>query len=161
MAIVALVSSSPGPPEPVPQLMSLSAPLARRNSLLAALPAVDFERLAEYLVPLAMPLGAILYEPGTRLRCIHFPTSAVVSLHHVLESGASAESAGVGYEGVVGISLFMGGNTTPSSATVQIAGSGFTLDAAILRPEFARSGAVQQVLLGYAAADAEGADGRL
>ncbi len=144
------MSSSLGPPESVSQLVSLPAStLARRNSLLAALPVADFERLAGYLVPLAMPLGAILYEPGTRLRCIHFPTSAVVSLHHVLESGASAESAGVGYEGVVGIALFMGGNTTPSSATVQIAGSGFTLDAAILRPEFARSGAVQRVLLGY------------
>jgi CRP-like cAMP-binding protein len=131
-------------------LVSLpAATLARRNSLLAALPAADFERLADYLVPFSMPLGAIIYEPGTRLKCIHFPTSAVVSLHHVLASGASAESAGVGFEGVVGVSLFMGGETTPSSATVQIAGSGYTVDAVVLKKEFARSGAMQRVLLGY------------
>jgi CRP-like cAMP-binding protein len=134
----------------MPPLVSPSAStLARRNLLLAALPVADFERLAEHLVPLAMPLGAILYEPGTRLRCIHFPTSAVVSLHHVLESGASAESAGVGFEGVVGISLFMGGDTTPSSATVQIAGNGYMVEALVLKKEFARSGVLQRVLLGY------------
>jgi CRP-like cAMP-binding protein len=134
----------------MPLLMSLpTSSLAKRNSLLAALPVADFERLAAHLEPLAMPLGTILYEPGTRLQRIHFPTTAVVSLHYVLESGASAESAGVGFEGVVGISLFMGGDTTPSSATVQIAGSGYTLDPMVLKREFARAGQVQRVLLGY------------
>jgi CRP-like cAMP-binding protein len=134
----------------VSALISLPASSpARQNSLLAALPAADFERLTAHLEPLAMPLGTILYEPGTRLRRIHFPTTAVVSLHYVLESGASAESAGVGFEGVVGVSLFMGGDTTPSSATVQIAGSGYSLDSAVLKREFARAGAVQRALLGY------------
>jgi CRP-like cAMP-binding protein len=123
--------------------------LARRNSLLAALPVADFDRLAQHLEPFSMPLGEILYEPGTRLRRVHFPTTAVVSLHYVLESGASAESAGVGFEGLVGVSLFMGGDTTPSSATVQIAGSGYALDPAILKREFSRAGAVQRLLLGY------------
>jgi CRP-like cAMP-binding protein len=131
-------------------LVSLPASsLARRNSLLAALPVADFERLSAHLEPFTMPVGAILYEPGTRLRHAHFPTTAVVSLHYVLETGASAESAGVGFEGVVGISLFMGGDTTASSATVQIAGSGYTVDALVLRKEFAGSGAVQRVLLNY------------
>jgi len=96
-----------------------------------------------------MPLGEMLYEPGFPLRRVYFPTTAVVSLHYVLESGASAESAGVGYEGIVGISLFMGGDTTPSSAVVQIAGYGYGLDAALLKSEFARDGAIQRLLLRY------------
>jgi CRP-like cAMP-binding protein len=125
------------------------ANLAKQNSLLAALPAVDFERIAPHLSRLAMPLGEMLYEPGSTLRHVYFPTTAVVSLHYVLESGASAESAGVGFEGVVGISLFMGGETTPSSAAVQIAGHGYSLDAALLKQEFSRSAAVQILLLRY------------
>jgi CRP-like cAMP-binding protein len=122
---------------------------ARKNSLLAALPATEFERLAQHLEPMALQLGEVLYEPGTRLRQMHFPTTAVVSLHYVLESGASAESAGVGFEGLVGIPLFLGGDTTPSTATVQIAGRGYTLDPTILQREFARAGAMQQLLLRY------------
>jgi hypothetical protein len=105
---------------------------ARRNILLAALPAEDFERLSPHLERVAMPLGDMLYEPGSALRRVYFPTTAVVSLHYVLASGASAESAGVGQDGVVGISLFMGGETTPSSAMVQIAGHGYALEASIL-----------------------------
>ena len=96
-----------------------------------------------------MPLGQMLYEPGSPLRGVHFPTTAIVSLHYVLESGASAESAGVGYEGVVGIALFMGGNTTSSSAAVQIAGHGYSLDAVHLKREFAGPGPMQKVLLRY------------
>ena len=125
------------------------ANLAKQNSLLAALPAADFERIAPHLSRLAMPLGEMLYEPGSTLRRVYFPTTAVVSLHYVLESGASAESAGVGFEGIVGISLFMGGETTPSSAAVQIAGHGYSLDAALLKQEFSRSAAVQILLLRY------------
>jgi|SRR5450755_801793 CRP-like cAMP-binding protein len=137
-------------PNPMSLLVSPPAPsAARQNSLLAALPVADFARISGHLVPLAMPVGFILYDPGTRPRLFHFPTTAVVSLHYVLESGASAESAGVGFEGVVGISLFMGGDTTPSSATVQIAGSGYSLEPSILKREFARAGAVQRALLGY------------
>ena len=87
-----------------------------QNHLLAALPTAEFERLVAHLELVALPLGEILYEPGGQLRHAYFPTTAIVSLHYVLESGASAETAGVGNEGVVGISLFMGGDSTPSSA---------------------------------------------
>jgi CRP-like cAMP-binding protein len=122
---------------------------ARENHILAALPPADFERIAPHLNRVAMPVGNLLYEPGSTLRHVYFPTTAVVSLHYVLESGASAESAGVGFEGIVGVSLFMGGETTPSSAAVQIAGHGYSLEAALLKREFARSGAVQILLLRY------------
>ena len=122
---------------------------ALQNTLLAALAPGDFERLAPDLARIALPLGATLYEPGLPLARVIFPTTAVVSLHYVLESGASAESAGVGYEGIVGVSLFMGGESTPSSAAVQIAGHGYSLDAALLKREFARPGTVQRALLRY------------
>jgi CRP-like cAMP-binding protein len=122
---------------------------AKENLLLAALPSVDFARIAPHLNRVAMPVGELLYEPGSSLRSVYFPTTAVVSLHYVLESGASAESAGVGFEGVVGVSLFMGGETTPSSAAVQIAGNGYSLDGALLKREFGRSAAVQILLLRY------------
>jgi len=120
-----------------------------RNALLRALPPEVFARLAPHLLRVAMPLGEMLYEPGSALRRVYFPTTAVVSLYYVLESGASAESAAVGYDGVVGISMFMGGDTTPSSAAVQIAGHGYSLDVALLKKEFARAGAVQRLLLRY------------
>ena len=94
-----------------------------QNQLLANLPAADFERLAAHLELVTLPLGEMLYEPGGQLQYAYFPTTAIVSLHYVLESGATAESAGVGNEGVVGIALFMGGETTPSSAVVQTGGS--------------------------------------
>jgi len=96
-----------------------------------------------------MPLGEMLYEPGSSLRVAYFPTTSVVSLHYVLESGASAETAGVGNEGVVGVSLFMGGDTTPSSAVVQIGGDAYALDASRLKQEFMRGGAMQVALLRY------------
>jgi CRP-like cAMP-binding protein len=120
-----------------------------KNDLLAALPAAELEELRPYLEELPMPLGHMLYEPGTSLRRAFFPTTSVVSLHHILQSGASAESAGVGHEGVVGISLFMGGNTTPSSAVVQVSGIGYALEASILQSEFARSEAMRSLLLRY------------
>ena len=86
-----------------------------------------------------LPLGEMLYEPGGQLQHAYFPTTAIVSLHYVMESGASAESAGVGNEGVVGISLFMGGDTTPSSAVVQTAGHAYRLPAACCKQEFDRA----------------------
>ena len=98
-----------------------------QNHLLAALPTAEFERLSPQLELVPMPLGEILYEPGGQMQHAYFPTTAIVSLHYVMESGASAETAGVGNEGVVGISLFMGGDTTPSSAVVQTAGHGYRL----------------------------------
>src|SRR5258707_9055587 len=120
-----------------------------QNQLLAALPSAEFERLAPHLEAVAMPLGEILYEPGIQLQHAYFPTSAIVSLHYVTESGASAETAGVGNEGVVGIALFMGGNTTPSSAVVQTAGHAYRLDRRILKQEFDRGGPAQHLLLRY------------
>jgi CRP-like cAMP-binding protein len=120
-----------------------------QNHLLAALPTAEFERLAAHLELAPMPLGEILYEPGGQLLHAYFPTSAIVSLHYVMESGASAESAGVGNEGVVGISLFMGGNTTPSSAVVQTAGHAYRLEGRLLKREFNRGGLMQSLLLRY------------
>lgn len=120
-----------------------------QNFLLAALPTADFERLAPDLELVPMPLGQMLYEPGTQLRHAYFPTTSIVSLHYVTESGASAETAGVGNEGVVGISLFMGGDTTPSSAVVQTAGQAYRLERRLLLLEFNQAGALQRLLLRY------------
>jgi len=120
-----------------------------QNHLLAALSAQDFEPLASRLELVPMPLGQMLYEPGNQMRYAYFPTTSIVSLHYVTESGASAETAGVGNEGVVGISLFMGGDSTPSSAVVQTAGHGYRLDRGTLLQEFNRAGALQRLLLRY------------
>ena len=118
-----------------------------QNHILAALPPADFERLAAHLELVPLPLGEILYEPGSQLQHAYFPTTAIVSLHYVTESGASAETAGVGNEGVVGISLFMGGDTTPSSAVVQTAGHAYRLERRLLKQEFDRGGLLHRVLL--------------
>jgi CRP-like cAMP-binding protein len=120
-----------------------------QNHLLAALPTAEFDRLAPYLELVAMPLGESLYGPGELLRHAYFPSTCIVSLHYVMASGASAESAGVGNEGVVGISLFMGGETTPSSAVVQTAGHAYRLEDRVLKEEFKRGGAMQRLLLRY------------
>jgi CRP-like cAMP-binding protein len=120
-----------------------------QNHLLAALPTVEFERLAGRLELVPMALGEILYEPGAQMRHAYFPTTAIVSLHYVMESGASAETAGVGNEGVVGISLFMGGDTTPSSAVVQTAGHAYRLESRLLKDEFNRGELMQKLLLRY------------
>lgn len=120
-----------------------------QNYLLAALPAAEFKPLAAHLEWVPMPLGEILYEPGGRLPHAYFPTTAIVSLHHVTESGASVEIAGVGNEGVVGVPLFMGGDTTPSSAVVQTAGHGYRLESRLLTQEFNRGGLMQRLLLRY------------
>jgi len=126
-----------------------SAPSPNQNHLLAALPTAEFERLAKHLELVAMPLGQILYEPGGQMQHAYFPTTAIVSLHYVTESGASAETAGVGNEGVVGISLLMGGGTTPSSAVVQTAGHGYRLERGKLMEEFNRGGLMHRLLLRY------------
>ncbi len=120
-----------------------------QNHLLAALPAAEFEYLKPHLELVPMLLGEMLYEPGGQLQHAYFPATAVVSLHYVLETGASAETAGVGNEGMVGISLFMGGNTTPSSAVVQNAGHGYRLSEKLLKAEFNRNGQLQRLLLFY------------
>jgi CRP-like cAMP-binding protein len=128
-------------------MSSLHSP--NQNHLLAALPAAEFERLSPHLNLVSLPLGHMLYKPGGQMQHAYFPTTAVVSLHYVMESGASAESAGVGNEGVVGVSLFMGGDTTPSSAVVQIAGHAYRLEARLLKEEFNRAGLMQHLLLRY------------
>jgi len=120
-----------------------------QNHLLAALPPADFERLAPYLELVPLALGQMLYEPDSQLRHAYFPTTAIVSLHYVTETGASAETAGVGNEGMVGISLFMGGDTTPSSAVVQTAGHAYRLDRNVLKQEFNQAGLLQRLLLRY------------
>ncbi|MEO7108440.1 MAG: Crp/Fnr family transcriptional regulator [Rhodoferax sp.] len=121
----------------------------QQNHLLAALAPVDFDHFSQHLELVPMPLGQMLYEPGTQLRHAYFPTTSIVSLHYVTETGASAETAGVGNEGVVGVSLFMGGDTTPSSAVVQTAGHAYRLDRHVLQSEFNRAGAFQRLLLRY------------
>jgi CRP-like cAMP-binding protein len=120
-----------------------------QNHLLASMPAADFERLAAQLELVALPLGEMLYEPGGQLRHAYFPTTSIVSLHYVLESGATAESAGVGNEGVVGVALFMGGETTSSSAVVQTGGHAYRLPGRLLKQEFNRGGFLQGLLLRY------------
>jgi CRP-like cAMP-binding protein len=120
-----------------------------QNHLLAALDRVHFERLQPHLELVPMRLGEVLYEPDTRMAYAYFPTTSIVSLHYVIESGASAETAGVGNEGVVGVSLFMGGHSTPSSAVVQTAGHGYRLRGAVLKQEFDRAGALQVLFLRY------------
>jgi CRP-like cAMP-binding protein len=120
-----------------------------QNHLLDALPPGDYERLAGHLELIPMGLGDVLYESGDRLRYVYFPTTSIISLLYVMEDGASAEIAVVGNEGILGISLFMGGETTPSRAIVQSAGHAFRLRAALLKEEFARYGPTMHLLLRY------------
>jgi CRP-like cAMP-binding protein len=124
-------------------------PTAYQNQLLAALSAVEYQRLTAQLEPVALELGQVLHEPGSRVQHAYFPTTAIVSLHYVMESGASAEAAGVGNEGMLGVSLFMGGNSTPGSAVVQNAGHAYRLSGHLLQQEFRRAGGLQRVLLRY------------
>jgi len=126
------------------------APHPRQNRLLAALAAAPgFESLLASLELVPLRLGDMIYEPGTQLQHALFPTTSIVSLHYVTASGASAESAGVGNEGMVGIPLFMGGESTPSSAVVQTAGHAYRLGRHTLRHEFHRPGRLQSLLLRY------------
>jgi CRP-like cAMP-binding protein len=120
-----------------------------QNHLLAALPTEEFQRLMGKLEAVYLPLGKMLYEPGSQMQHAYFPTSSIVSLHYVMASGASAEAAGVGNEGMVGVSLFMGGDSTTSSAVVQTAGHAYRLDARALKDEFNRCGLLQKLLLRY------------
>ena len=119
------------------------------NHLLAALPADDYTRLLPDLELIPMPLGWAVYESGGKLGYLYFPTTSIVSLLYVMESGASAEIAITGNEGLVGISLFMGGESTPSRAVVQSAGNGYRLKASILKKEFALGGNLQHLALRY------------
>ena len=121
----------------------------RQNRLLEALPDAEWERWLPHLEAVDMPLGKVLYEPGVRLTHVYFPTTSIVSLLYVMEDGASAEIAVVGHDGLVGISLFMGGESTTNRAVVQSAGQGFRLKANLLMLEFNRAGPVLHLLLRY------------
>lgn len=119
------------------------------NHLLAALPQTDFARIRPLLEDVYLPVGEMLYEPGQHIHYAYFPTTAIVSLHYVTESGASAETAGVGNDGVVGVTIFMGGDSTSSSAVVQTAGSAYRIEARLLKQEFGRNGFLSTLLLRY------------
>ena len=121
----------------------------RQNLLLAALSATQLRRLAPHLEAIEMPLGGVLYESGRQPGYVYFPTSSIISLLYVLESGASSQLAVVGNDGVIGVSLFMGGETTPSRAVVQSAGVGYRLAARRIKSEFTRGGPLQQLMLRY------------
>jgi CRP-like cAMP-binding protein len=121
----------------------------RENHILEALPAAERERLFPHLTLVPMPLGSVLYESGDRLRHIYFPTDCIVSLLYVMKDGASAEIAVVGNEGAIGVSLFMGGETTPSRAIVQSAGFAYRLSGERLKEEFNRHGQMLHILLRY------------
>jgi CRP-like cAMP-binding protein len=121
----------------------------KKNRLLSALPAAEWKRWAAALEPVEMPLGEVLYEPGITLKYVYFPITSIVSLLYVMENGASAEIAVVGNEGIVGVSLFMGGESTPSRAVVQSAGVGCRLQAHLMKTEFNKAGPVLHLLLRY------------
>ena len=121
----------------------------RDNHLLAALPEAEYQRLLPNLELVPMPLGDALYESGGRLHHVYFPVTCIISLLYVMEDGASAEIAVVGNEGILGIAVFMGGETTPSRAVVQSAGFAYRLRAGLLKQEFQRGGPVMHLLLRY------------
>ncbi len=121
----------------------------RSNKLLAALPAAEWSRWGSALESIDLPLGHVLYEPGGAITSMVFPTTAIVSMLYVMENGASAEIAVVGNEGLVGISIFMGGESTPSRAVVQSAGKGLCLPAQFVKDEFGSSHPVMHLLLRF------------
>jgi CRP-like cAMP-binding protein len=129
--------TSPNPPNP------------RQNHLLAVLPEAECEHLFPYLELVPLKLGEALYESGDRLSHVYFPTTSIVSLLYVMENGASAEMAVVGNEGIVGIALFMGGETMPNRAVVQSEGHAYRLKGSLIKQEFHRSGALQSLFLRY------------
>lgn len=124
-------------------------PVQSGNALLASIPPAEWARIAPHLEKVDLPLGKVLCESGGTMSHVHFPINSIVSLLYVMEDGASTEIAVVGNEGVVGISVFMGGDTTPSRAVVQSAGQSYRLSAARIKDEFNRSGPVMHLLLRY------------
>ena len=120
-----------------------------QNHLLAAIPAAEWLRLSRHLEPVDLALGQVLYESGATMTDVYFPTTSIISLLYVMENGSSAEIAVVGNEGLVGVSLFMGGESTPSRAVVQSAGQGFKIDAQVMKDAFNKAGPVMHLLLRY------------
>ena len=129
--------------------MTLAQKNPKLNHLLGAIPEAEWQRFAPYLMPVVMALGDVIYESGSDQPYVYFPTDSIVSLLYVMQDGSSAEIAIVGNEGLVGISLFMGGGTTPSRAVVQSAGYAFRMKAQYIRDEFFLAGPVQQLFLRY------------
>ena len=129
--------------------MAFSKTNPKKNLLLDALSATEFRRIRKHLEQVDMPLGKVVYESGRQLDHVYFPTDCIVSLLYVLENGASAEIAVVGNEGVVGVSLFMGGETTPSRAVVQSEGCAFRMSSLIIKEEFTRGRTMQHLMLRY------------
>jgi CRP-like cAMP-binding protein len=119
------------------------------NRLLSALPVEEYQRLLPDLQPVTFSLGDVVYELSEHLDYLYFPTTSVISLLYTMEDGSTAEMGLIGNEGVVGVAVFLGGDTTPNRAVAQIAGSAFRLKAAILQREFAKGGAFQRLLLRY------------
>lgn len=119
------------------------------NRLLAALPDAELERLSPKLNLVSLTLGQVIYESGGQMSHVYFPTDSIISLLYLMENGATAEIGVTGFEGVVGIALFMGGNTTPNRAVVQSAGSAYKMEAKVLQNEFTQGGVFQQLLLRY------------
>lgn len=130
-------------------MLITSSQVTNHNYLLAAVQADEFERLKPHLELVQMPLGSVLYESGSRLQHAWFPTTAIVSLQYIMEDGASTEIAGVGNEGVLGVSLFMGGAATPSRAIVQTGGCGYRIKAGSVLEEFNRTESLQRLSLLY------------
>jgi CRP-like cAMP-binding protein len=120
-----------------------------QNHLLSALLDAEFDRISPHLQPMPLLLGDVLCESGAVLDYVYFPTTAIISIHYLLENGGSSEIAGVGNEGVFGVALFMGGSTTPSRAVIQTGGFGYRLPARVLMEEFNRAGPVMRLLLRY------------
>jgi CRP-like cAMP-binding protein len=130
-------------------MIASEATKKNNNHLLALLPAKEFERVSHYLELVELKLGEVLYESGGQLNYTYFPTTAIISMLYVLENGASTEIAVVGNEGILGISIFMGGETTTSRAVVQSAGYSYRLKSQILLAEFNRGESMMRLLLRY------------
>ncbi|HYP50662.1 MAG TPA: Crp/Fnr family transcriptional regulator [Pyrinomonadaceae bacterium] len=120
-----------------------------RNYLLAAIPAAEFARVESKLEPMSLKLGEVIYESGDKMDYVYFPTTAIVSMLYVMENGATAEIGVIGNDGIVGASLFMGGDSTTSRAIIQSAGNGYRMKAKDLKSEFALGGAFQTMMLRY------------
>jgi CRP-like cAMP-binding protein len=120
-----------------------------QNHLLAALLDAEYDRISPHLELVPMKLGDVLVESGDKLQYVYFPTTSIISLHYLLENGGSSEIAGVGNEGVLGVTLFMGGDSTPSRAVVQTSGFGYRMPAHLLMEEFNRAGPVMRLMLRY------------
>lgn len=120
-----------------------------QNYLFHSIPDKEWDRLLPFIEPVSLPLGKVLYEPGMKMSYVYFPTTSIVSLLYALENGSSAEIAVVGNEGIVGISIFMGGESTSSRAVVQSAGLGYRVKSSLILNEFNNAGPVMHLLLRY------------